>query len=543
MLHIKRIEIKDWLGIRELSVSPGKINKVDGDSGAGKTSLIEALEKTLTNNSRRTEVISHGQDEAELFVELSDGLQITRKVRTEKTDYLKVKHDSKAVSNTEGFLRKLINGEIFRPIEFVQKDAKEQTKIILNMLQIDWTVEDIKSWFREMPEADYQLHILQILQQIESAYFEERSSINREVNLLRANIEGIKRDLPPNYDGEEWRGVDLQQLYRRLSEAQESNKKLEEAQSLIDGLTLRIDDIKRRSANATDEKNLDYRRQRDTLTDGIKRLQERVEQDQKVIDDADRRITEASLQLDNELEQAIERLKLQYQQKKLNVREDIQREVDLNRGYVSEHREKIAEKISALNNIAEHERKDLEKIADHEANLIAAEKARSGDAEQVIADVEWIDPEPLQTRAHKAAEMKEYLREWERMNDIVREKLAPKEARAADLTAKIEKARELPKELLKTAALPVEGLTVDDKGRIRIDGTLIDGLSEGEALDFAFKLAKAQSGPLKVICIDGYQNLGSKQQAILADAQQDDYQYFLLSTVEGKELNIETVEG
>ncbi|CAH1054060.1 AAA family ATPase [Paenibacillus pseudetheri] len=543
MLHIKRIKITDWLGISELEVSPGKINKVDGDSGAGKTSLIEALEKTLTNNSRRTEVISHGQEEAELFVELTDGLQITRKVRSEKADYLKVKHDSKAVNSTEGFLRKLINGDIFRPIEFVQKDSKEQTEIILNMLQIDWTVENIKAWFGEMPEADYQLHILQILKQIESAYFEERSSINREINLLRANIEGIKRDLPPNYDGEEWRGVDLQKLYRKLSDAQESNKKLEEARSLIDGLTLRIEDIKRRSANATEEKTLDYRRQRDTLQDSIKRLEERIEQDQKIIDDADRRIADASLQLDNEMEQAIERLKLQYQQKKLNVREDVQREVELNKGYVSEHRQLIAEKSSSLNNIAEHERKDLEKIKDHEASLIAAEKAKSGDAEQVIADVEWIDPEPLQAAAHKAAEMKEYLREWERMNDIIREKLSPKEARSADLTAKIEKARDLPKELLKTAALPVDGLTVDDKGRIRIDGTLIDGLSEGEALDFAFKLAKAQSGPLKVICIDGYQNLGSKQKAILDSAQHDDYQYFLLSTVEGKDLNIEIVEG
>ncbi|MEK3718914.1 AAA family ATPase [Paenibacillus sp. FSL R7-0333] len=543
MLHIKKLEAKHWLGIRELNISPGKINKVNGDSGAGKTSLIEALDKALTNTNRRTEVISHGHEEAELFVELTDGLQITRKVRTEKADYLKVKHDSKAVSNTEGFIRKFINGEIFRPIEFMHKDAKEQTEIILNMLQIDWTTEGIKAWFGELPEADYQLHILQILKQIESAYFEERASINREINLLRANIEGIKRDLPPNYDGEEWRGVDLQQLYRRLSEAQESNKKLEEARSLIDGLTLRIDDIKRRSANSAEESKLDYRRQRDTLTGSINRLQERVEQDQKVIDDADRRISEASQQLDNELEQAIERLKIQFQQKKLNIKEDIQHEVELNKGYISEHRQQIAEKTTSLDNLAEHERKDKEKIADQEANQIAAEKAKSGHAQQVIADVEWIDPEPLQAAAHKAAEMKEYLREWERMNDIIREKLAPKEARAADLTAKIEKARELPKELLKTAALPVDGLTVDDKGRIRIDGTLLDGLSEGESFEFAFKLAKAQAGELKVICMDGWQNLGSKQQEILEAAQHDDYQYFLLSTVEGKDLEIETLEG
>jgi len=542
MLQIKKIGIKNWLGITELEVFPGKINKVDGDSGAGKTSIIEAMEKAFTNINRRTEVVAHGADEAELFVELSDGLQITRKVRTEKADYLKVKHDSKAVSSTEGFLRKLINGDIFRPIEFVQKDAKEQTKIILNMLQIDWTVEDIKSWFGELPEADYQLHILQILQQIESAYFEERASINREINLLKANIEGIKRDLPPNYDGEEWRGVNLQELYQKLSDARESNKRLEEAKGLIDGLKIRIEDIKRRSSNAVEQKQLEYRRQRDTLTEGIKRLEERIETDQRLVDDADRRIKEESAKLDDELEQQIERLKLQYQQKKINAKEDIQIEVERNKEYIAENRQQIAEKKAALENLAEHEDKDIEKIADHEINLIEAEQTKSGNAEQVIADTVWIDPEPLEVAASTAAQMKEYLREWERMNDIIREKLSPKEARSADLTAKIEKARTLPKELLKTAALPVDGLTVDDQGRIRINGTLIDGLSEGEALDFALKLARAQSGPLKVICIDGYQNLGSKQQAILEAAQTDDYQYFLLSTVEGEELNIETLE-
>jgi exonuclease SbcC len=89
----------------------------------------------------------------------------------------------------------------------------------------------------------------------------------------------------------------------------------------------------------------------------------------------------------------------------------------------------------------------------------------------------------------------------------------------------------------------VEGLEVDAKGAIRINGTLIDGLSEGESWEFAFKLAKAQAGDLKVICIDGFQNLGSRQREILEAAASDDYQYFLLETVEGKELTTEIVEG
>ncbi|MBW7475918.1 AAA family ATPase [Paenibacillus oenotherae] len=542
-MHIKRIEIKDWIGIKEQSFSPGKITKIIGDSGTGKTSIIEGMEKALTNKSRRTEVISHGAEEAELLVELEDGLQIVRKVRSEKADYLKVKHDSKAVSSTEAFLRKMINGDIFRPIEFIQQDVKRQTEIILNMLQIGWTVDDIKAWFGEVPEADYQLHILQILKQIEAGYYAERESLNREITLLKANIEGIKRNLPANYDGEQWQTVNLQMLYKQLSDADESNKRLAEAQSLIDGLSLRFDDIRRRSETATESKRLEYSRQRDNLGGAIKRLEDNVQREQAVIDDADRRIADSGVRLDAEMEQAIERLRLQYQAKKQSERDGIRQEVEQSQVFAAEYKEQIATKRTELSGLSELERRDLDKIVDHEANLIATERAKSGNAEQVIKDTVYVDPAPLKAAADEAAGMKEYLREWQRMNDIIREKLAPKEKQSAELTAKIQTARDLPMELLKTAALPVDGLSVDAQGRIRIDGTLIDGLSEGEAWAFAFKLAKAQAGELKVICIDGWQNLGSRQQEIIAAAQTDDYQYFLLSTIEGQPLKIESVEG
>lgn len=543
MSMIKRIEIKNWIGIKELMFSPGKINKISGDAGSGKSSLVEALEKLFTNKNRRTEVIRHNETEAELFVELDDGLQTTRKVRSEKADYLKVSHDSKSVSSTEAFLKKLISGDIFRPIEFVQKSPEEQAQIILNMLEINWTVEDIKSWFGEMPEADYQLHILKILKQIETGYYTERESINREINLLRANIEGIKRDLPPNYDGEEWKSLNLQLLYKKLSEAEQTNKRLEEAEKLIEGLVIRIEDIKLRSANAKEAKQLDYSRQRDMLNDTVRRLGDKIESDQKKIDDIGFRINQSSIQLDVELQQAIERLKMQYLSKKQEAKESIRQEGEHLNFFISEDKQQLSKNRAELSNLDEHEKKDIEKIVDHEANLINSENEKSGNAQAVIESTVKVEVDELKKAADQAAEMKEYLREWERMNDIIKEKLSPKELRSADLTAKIQKARELPKELLKTAAIPVEGLAVDEKGRIRINDVLIDGLSEGESLDFAFKLAKAQAGELKVICVDSFQSLGSKQQEIIEAAMTDEYQYFILSTVSGQELQLETMEG
>jgi len=542
-LHIKRIEIKNWLGIKELMFSPGKVNKVSGDSATGKTSLVEAMEKLFTNKNRRTEVIRHDEEEAELFVELDDGLQTTRKIRNEKADYLKVKHDSKAVASTEAFLKKLINGDVFRPIEFVQKTPTEQAKIILNMLDIDWSVENIKSWFDEVPEADYQLHILQILKQIENRYYVERESINREINLLKANVEGIKGSLPANYDGAEWKTVNLQTLYNKLSEVEAINKKLEEAQSLIEGLNIRIDDIKKRAENARESKRLDYNRQRDMLENSIKNINGNILVEQEKVADVDRKISEENIRLDNQLQQEIERLKIQFQAKKQMKKDEIQLEAEQAKAYINEYSNQLSENTNKLLNISEHEKKDVERIDDHEAQQIELEKTKSGNAQGIVKDAEKIDVEPLKIKADNAANMKEYLREWERMNDIIREKLSPKELRSGELTAKIEKARELPNELLKTASLPIEGLEVDEKGRIRIGGTLIDGLSEGEKLDFAFRLAQAQAGDLKVICVDGWQGLGSKQHEIMESAVSDEYQYFILDTVDGQDFKIEIVEA
>ena len=96
--------------------------------------------------------------------------------------------------------------------------------------------------------------------------------------------------------------------------------------------------------------------------------------------------------------------------------------------------------------------------------------------------------------------MQSFLRDYDLMTSLIREKLVPREELAKVLTARIEKGREMPTELLKTAALPIPGLAVDSEGKIRIGKTLIDGLSEGEQLQLAFRVARAQAGELKLIC-------------------------------------------
>lgn len=103
---------------------------------------------------------------------------------------------------------------------------------------------------------------------------------------------------------------------------------------------------------------------------------------------------------------------------------------------------------------------------------------------------------------------------------------------------KIEKARKLPTELLKTASMPIDGISVDVNGLIRINGTLIDGLSDGEKLELSLIIAKAQCGELKLICLDRFESLNEKERINLINQMvNDDYQYILTST-ESDELEI-----
>ena len=100
-----------------------------------------------------------------------------------------------------------------------------------------------------------------------------------------------------------------------------------------------------------------------------------------------------------------------------------------------------------------------------------------------------------------------YLRDWDRIAEIRDGSLSSKQAYANELTSKIDKARNLPGELLKTAKMPIDGISVDVEGRVRINGTLIDGLSDGEKLELGNESCKAQCGELKLICMDKWESL------------------------------------
>lgn len=536
MSKIKMLKINNFLGVDELGLKASKINIIKGPKGSGKSSILEAIEKTLTNRNRRTEVVKHGTDEATLYVELDDGLEINRKIRTEKSDYFKLRKGNEGVQSTEKFLRSLINGDIFRPIDWINMSIKEQTKSILNMLQIKWTKDDILAWFGEEPSnIDYEQHILQILKSIELKYYADREQVNREIRELKTQIKVIVDELPADYDGEVWRAKSIQEYYNKVSEAQKINSWIEKTKMLQEGFENKIKAIKATGESETAKINLKYKDQRQDISDIIELSKAKIEKAKSTLLNIDSKLSqslkEIDLETEKQIQKTVQKIKTEAEKNKEAAKKAIELEKEEAKDLISINESKIAAKKQELISTDSLEKQEVKAVGEKILSEIEKEKVTIGKAADYLKNHETIDIEPLQQEADEVTEMQSYLRQWDKMLEIRDNKLSEKQRYSSVLTERIDKARTLPGELLKTAKMPIGGISVDSNGFIRINNTLIDGLSDGEKLELAMKIAKAQVGDLKIICLDRFESLNpAEQQKLFHEIENDDFQYFISST-------------
>ena len=534
-MQISRLEISNFVGISELKIDLGKVNTLSGGCGVGKTSIIEAIQKGFSNKNERVEVIRHGANNATIFIKTDTGLEIDRKIRSTKADYLRVRKPGEAVPNTEKYLKQFLSGELFKPLEFCAKSPTEQAKIILNMLEIPWTMEDITHWFGEIPtDVNYEEHILQVVNQVVRNYFSQREVINREIATIKSQIEGYKNELPENYDGDEWRTKKVAEFYKAVTDAEAHNQQIAAAQSTTDGHDGRLALINAESESEKQAMLSEMAAKRSDIESLRQDQRHNITMSDTELIQMDQRLIQSDNDLDVALEREIQKLKDDFAKLKAEAREKLQLEAKAIERQVIEFHKKLHGLDIEFDSLKEVEATALKVIREKVDERIKHELDAVASSFKFIKENLPIEVEPLRKAADEVAHMQSYLRDFDLMSTLIREKLAPREELSSLLTARIEKGRKLPQELLKIAALPVPGITVDSDGFIRIGQTLIDGLSEGEQMELAFRVAKAQAGELKLICLDGWNKINpSARSWIEKEIDEDDFQYLVVTTEDG----------
>ena len=404
-------------------------------------------------------------------------------------------------------------------------------------------MDDISNWFGEIPDSvNYEAHILQVLGQIVAHYFNQRASINQEISVLKAQVAGYRNELPPNYDGNEWRDKKVAEYYAKVHAAEQTNKSIDTAKNLIEGLEGRIVTVRAEAETEKQAKINQMSQKRNEVKEFKAFLENKITSTKEIIAQADEKIKQSEDSLSLGYEREWQKLKDEYDLK-LKELDDLHAiklqeskkfildGVTVNEKLITSYEQSIATKDQEYANIDELETQSLLAISEKADEKIKTEDAKVGNARETLDFLYPVEVEPLRLAADQVASMQSYLRDFDLMASMIREKLAPKEELSKTLTARIEKGREMPKELLKIAALPIPGITVDSDGNIRQDETLIDGLSEGEQLELAFRVAKAQAGELKLICLDGWNKINpSDREWIEKEIAEDEFQYIVLLT-------------
>lgn len=478
MAKITKILIKNLFGISEFEADSKSIELLGGN-GTGKTSVLDAIRLALTNRSSRDCIVKRGETEGEIIIETDSGLTITRKPRTNKTDYKSIKQNGKEVQSPEAFLSEIFSELQLNPVAFINMDSKEQNRIILDLIEYKWDLNTIKEWFGEIPQGvDYQKHILEVLQQIaaeDGFYFQQRQNINRDIRNKKAFIEEIMKELPENFNAAKWEAYDLQEIHSKIEKARQHNAQIEKAETL--------------KANY------------DNKIRGFQAIKELEEQ----------RLLKGLQEREGELKADIAKLQemLNSAQKELNSLNDV-----------------CSDKKAVIE--ANYEKQ----VAQFNEELKAFEPYLQQQKINIV---------PLQEEAAEALKMKQQLPQYNKMLAMNNE-LAELQADSDEYTRKIELARTLPATILAEANMPLGEMSIDgDQVLIKKpNGDLpISNLSEGEKLDLCVDIALKNKTGLQIVLIDGVEKLSPINRQHLYDrCKASGLQFIATRTTDDNELTV-----
>jgi energy-coupling factor transporter ATP-binding protein EcfA2 len=444
-MKMTKLKIKNILGIKEYS-SNGASLEITGTNGTGKTSIIHAIRYALENKKLRDFIVRNGETEGEVYIETDSGLAITRKERTGQAPYKSIKENGQEVQSPEAFLRELFSEIQLNPVEFIDMDAKEQNRIILDLIDFKWDLNWIREQFGEIvPGVDYEQNILAVLEAIQAEdgwYFTQRQDINRDVRNKKAFIEEIAASLPENYNAAKWETVNLGALYKEIETIRSRNQAIERARRIVEGHSGKIRQFEADRQIAVNALERETAGQRERLNKEIEALRARI------------KACETEL---------------------------------------SGLEEKRQDKLAVINAQFKSDCAAIEaQVAEHKE---LAEKSETDCSKQV-------------QEAEHVERMKAHIMEYRRMvtlqTDV--ERLIEESDK---LTAKIERARALPAEILQECKLPIDGLTIKD-GRALINGLPVSNLSEGEKLDLCVAVATQKKNSLQLVLIDGIERLSTE---------------------------------
>ena len=474
-MKIVRLSIKNFLGIKEALIEPGKINILSGKNGQGKSSILKAIEAVF--KGAPFSVIHKGTERAELIAELED-IRVTR-VITHKAMSVTVK-------TKEGFTRPapqtyldgLFGSFAFNPLAFLMADAKERRNYLLRAMAVTVTRQQIVDAAggievpvpNEGPALDQYADACRM-------FYQNRTEVNRRLKQKQGAAEEVAKKLPEGFKPDE---------------------KTEERKKAVTG---NLDALGRRISAL--EAKRDAAAKADKTRTRIKEEQDRLQKVHRDAADAAKAITCTATDL-GEVDNLIVRLEEQIttaRKNRAHIVAQLHKQNALwEEGTTADAR--IRANIETL--------KELPPPFDAAEIEVELDKADGLKAEQNALVAQMVHEHTFSVLA------------------ALKEEVQTLEDEAGGLSYLVEKfGKELPAKALAEAKLPIEDLAVDGTS-VTVKGIPIEDLATSEQIGVTLSIARAMAKEIPLVCIDGVERLDDEMFAeFVRQAGNDGFQYFV----------------
>jgi len=282
-MRVTRLTIKNFLGLADYDLRPGKVNVITGGKGQGKSTLLNAVKAGFCSPGKDPGVIHNGEKSAEIFIEIDEGkIEINRKA-TASGSTATVTAQGEPVSKPAAFLKQLFPlPDIINPVELMFLPVKDQRAMLLRAFDVklskDWLSEQLGSDLAEACNLDsflYEGEGLSLLQQIRDEVAVRRHSVNRNKTRLEKSVESDRRDLPDTADLAKWESYDIKAKRQELERARAEQQQHDSDRITIDKMVSRKSELANEIA-ALEQLVEDKKRQLASLDEEGKSLVEKL---------------------------------------------------------------------------------------------------------------------------------------------------------------------------------------------------------------------------------------------------------------------------
>lgn len=284
-MRVKKIQIRNILGIEELDIEPGDVTLIEGRNAEGKSSVLEAL-KTVIGGGHDATLVRQGAEEGEVVMVLEDGVEMRKRITATRAS-LDVEHPTMGkVSAPQTWLNGITDELSVNPVEFLTTD--DRVGVLLEAMPVEVDVEALREAMEGLEEtgeievdgmvAEVEgRHALEAIEQVHSRIYDARTGVNRIVRESRTTAEKLRQSLPAE-------GADPEEVEEELREAERRHRDAEkelarETERIDTRLEKKVGEVRSEAAAEVEELQARIQQVKDEAQEEIEELRESAEEE------------------------------------------------------------------------------------------------------------------------------------------------------------------------------------------------------------------------------------------------------------------------